>query len=80
MQYMWRSPFQERPMSHLFRLALVCVAVMITGCASEPTAPTGTPSLTAPGGANHDDSIDPNPDGTCRSGYSVTNGRCVPIS
>jgi uncharacterized lipoprotein YmbA len=66
-------------MSRLSRLFAAGSALLLAGCASEPTAPASRPTLTAPTSASADGSVDPNPDGTCRSGYSVTNGRCAPI-
>jgi hypothetical protein len=57
-------------------LFLAVAALALTACAAEPTAPTRT--LTAPTSASRDD-VTTNPDGTCRSGYTVANGRCAPI-
>ena len=65
-------------MRKTIRLALACALVSGAACAAEPTGPTSmplSPTLTA----RHD--FDPNmlPDGTCRGGYQVANGRCVAI-
>lgn len=60
------------------RVTLVAIAIAIaaTACAAEPTQPSAR-AVVAPTAAQHD--MDPGPDGTCRSGYTVANGRCVPI-
>jgi hypothetical protein len=58
------------------RLMLVCSALTLAGCAADSTAPTPQRTLTPPG-VNLDEEI--LPDGTCRSGFTLTNGRCVPI-
>lgn len=61
----------------LLYLVLPLVGFALAAC-SDVTAPTPAPVVghvwTAPDGSSHD-VIAPNPDGTCRSGYSVATGR-----
>ena len=72
-------------MTRSARLVFACSALLAAGCSAWPTAPASSTApatrraMTGPRNATHDDSEDPNPDGTCRSGYTVTNGRCLPI-
>lgn len=64
-------------MPGMTRLALAFALVSTAACASEPTDPISP--VRAPTAAQR--SLDPNanPDGTCKSGYTVANGRCEPI-
>jgi hypothetical protein len=57
-------------------LAVACSFFAFTACGTEPSAPVR--SASASPSVVHDDVVTPNPDGTCRSGYSVANGICVP--
>lgn len=62
------------------RLALVlCVSILAAGCAAEPTAPVARARARLTPGAVSADSLTDgtNPDGSCRSGFSLTNGRCI---
>ena len=54
------------------RLALAAAAITALAACASPTAPTSSSRLSAPG-ANHDGTL--GTDTTCRSGYSVANGR-----
>jgi hypothetical protein len=58
------------------RLALACALVATAACAAEPTRPTSSPR-TPTAGPSLD--VSTNPDGTCKSGFTVANGRCEPI-
>jgi hypothetical protein len=64
-------------MPGMTRLALACALVSTAACAAEPTRPASP--LRVPSATQR--SMDPNAkdDGTCKSGYTVANGRCVPI-
>jgi hypothetical protein len=64
-------------MPGMTRLALACALVSTAACAAEPTRPT-SPSL-APTVAQHTMDPNANDDGTCKSGFTVANGRCEPI-
>ncbi|MEP6619716.1 MAG: hypothetical protein ABJE47_10380 [bacterium] len=63
------------------RTLSLCIAagVIAAACSDTSTGPATRPALTPPTPVAHDDLIDMNPDGTCRSGYMVSNGRCAPI-
>lgn len=63
-------------MPGMTRLALACALVSTAACAAEPTRPTS--SVRTPTSAPAMD-VDPGPDGTCKTGYILTNGRCEPI-
>lgn len=58
------------------RLALACALVATAACAAEPTRPTSSPRT--PSAAPAMD-VGTGPDGTCKSGFIMTNGRCEPI-
>jgi len=64
-------------MPNMMRLALACTLISTAACAGEPTRPASlVRSRTVVG-----EFVDPNAndDGTCKSGYTVANGRCEPI-
>lgn len=64
-------------MPRMIRLTLACALVGTAACAAEPTRPAST--LRSPSAAQRDMDPNRNDDGTCRSGYTVANGRCMPI-
>ncbi len=61
------------------RLVLAPFALLAVACAGDPTSPTArTPQLRNAPTTNADAIDGTNADGTCRSGFSVSNGICVP--
>ena len=64
-------------MPNMTRLALACALVSTAACAAEPTRPASP--LSSPTEARRDMDPNANADGTCKSGYTVANGRCEAI-
>ena len=58
-------------------VAVFAVTASLVGCGDSPTAPRAgaSPGSLTPRFTTSEDTL---PDGTCRSGYVIVAGRCVP--
>jgi hypothetical protein len=65
-------------MPQITRCIVAALILAAAACVGGPTQPIRQPALAGAAPANTDEIL-PGPDGTCRSGYTVANGLCVPI-
>ncbi len=67
-------------MRRLGTFLIASALLAVSACAAEPTSPS-TRALKSPSTSTRDVISDPNMniDGSCRSGYTLANGRCEPI-